>query len=361
MEDDFVSKITDSIASIGRRTQEAIQKINIEETISDIGSTFSKFKGKTEQVFDYDLEKSGDVDSIEVENYNGKITIHGLEDEEEELDEKKDPLDLEFAEGDDFNLNEEESKEDKKEESKGKSPNNIRANIKIFYDDRLNSNKNNRYFDMTKEGSTLIIKPLNEYFRIDSFEANIDLYLPKKVYKSVKASVTNGKLLVKGVEAEKAELKVISGKAMVCDTKLGDAKVETVDGKVLLEKISGDDLKAKSVSGKLVAEDINYVNSSFELTSGKINIDGVGKSSRKIKVDIVSGNLNISLDKLLQAVKVIYKRKDRNTSNLNFGNRFTSVIDEKSEVIAFSDNYKDDDESSLIIEAKALFGSTNID
>lgn len=148
---------------------------------------------------------------------------------------------------------------------------------------------------------------------------------------------------------------------MVCDTKLGDAKVETVDGKVLLEKISGDDLKAKSVSGKLVAEDINYVNSSFELTSGKINIDGVGKSSRKIKVDIVSGNLNISLDKLLQAVKVIYKRKDRNTSNLNFGNRFTSVIDEKSEVIAFSDNYKDDDESSLIIEAKALFGSTNID
>lgn len=98
LEDDFVSKITDSIASIGRRTQEAIQKINIEETISDIGSTFSKFKGKTEQVFDYDLEKSGDVDSIEVENYNGKITIHGLEDEEEELDEKKDPLDLEFAE-----------------------------------------------------------------------------------------------------------------------------------------------------------------------------------------------------------------------------------------------------------------------
>lgn len=116
-----------------------------------------------------------------VENYNGKITIHGLEDEEEELDEKKDPLDLEFAEGDDFNLNEEESKEDKKEESKGKSPNNIRANIKIFYDDRLNSNKNNRYFDMTKEGSTLIIKPLNEYFRIDSFEANIDLYLPKSL------------------------------------------------------------------------------------------------------------------------------------------------------------------------------------
>lgn len=57
LEDDFVSKITDSIASIGRRTQEAIQKINIEETISDIGSTFSKFKGKTEQVFDYDLER----------------------------------------------------------------------------------------------------------------------------------------------------------------------------------------------------------------------------------------------------------------------------------------------------------------
>lgn len=44
LEDDFVSKITDSIASIGRRTQEAIQKINIEETISDIGSTFQNLR-----------------------------------------------------------------------------------------------------------------------------------------------------------------------------------------------------------------------------------------------------------------------------------------------------------------------------
>lgn len=44
LEDDFVSKITDSIASIGRRTQEAIQKINIEETISDIDLLFQNLR-----------------------------------------------------------------------------------------------------------------------------------------------------------------------------------------------------------------------------------------------------------------------------------------------------------------------------
>nr|WP_075573452.1 DUF4097 family beta strand repeat-containing protein [Ezakiella massiliensis] len=321
-DDSFVDKVTDSISKIGTKTEEAIKKLNLDnlwEGISvNIGSCFEDLNARTRQEYNHDLNEDGEVKGIDVENIRGRLdVITDLSDQ-------------------------------------------IKVEIDIKYDERDNKNNKNDYYDIYLEGDTLKVKPKFKKYKADSYISDIRLTLPKRNFEEIKLENVSGCIEAEGLNADEADIEAVSGKVMVKNSKMDKANIEAVSGKVEIENISGTNLNASTVSGKVVADEIDYKNAYLETVSGKIEIDDIKNSAERIDIEVVSGSINLGLDGVDKPVKLIGRRKKRSNSREFFGYRFTRFEEIGNKIIAYTDDYVND-ESSLIINVESSFGSVNID
>lgn len=115
-------------------------------------------------------------------------------------------------------------------------------------------------------GGELRIKEKSRFifvFNIFNRKTNIEVYLPEKVYERFKVDSTSGNYLISDLTIKKVD-------------------IESTSGKMELNNITSDDLKV-------------------DITSGKAKIDG---SSKKVEVDMTSGNVDIKSNTELEALDI---------------------------------------------------------
>ncbi|MHC0039141.1 DUF4097 family beta strand repeat-containing protein [Pseudoneobacillus sp. C159] len=132
--------------------------------------------------------------------------------------------------------------------------------------------------DVEESGNTLKvgIKGLDQIFLnvgVLILDTNVEVFLPQKIYDSIKINTSSGDITVQEFKAKEFILEASSGDMLIRDLHSDQHRFQTSSGEMELSNVSGD-IEAKSSSGDII---IKYENTSGNLnaktSSGDISIE----------------------------------------------------------------------------------------
>ncbi|WP_409274873.1 DUF4097 family beta strand repeat-containing protein [Neobacillus sp. SCS-31] len=163
-----------------------------------------------------------------------------------------------------------------------------------------NAKKDREYtFDADIQNNTLSVnldeKQLKFYnFGFSDSALAIKVYVPKKLYNTLRVEVGNGSVNAEEINIKDASAKTINGTIDLRGLETSAITVGTDNGKIFLEDIEGD------ISGSVINGSISFVtdhldrNIDFENVNGKIEIQTVKEpTNATIDVEVVNGKVDI--------------------------------------------------------------------
>ncbi|WP_043932458.1 DUF4097 family beta strand repeat-containing protein [Bacillus sp. EB01] len=163
-------------------------------------------------------------------------------------------------------------------------------------------------FDADIQKNTLSVnldeKQLKFYnFGFSDSALAIKVYLPKKLYNTLRLDVRNGSVKAEGIDIKDATVNTINGTIDLKDLKTSTITARSNNGKIVLEDIEGD------ISGSVINGSISFVtdhldrNMNFDTMNGKIEIQTKKEpTNATIDVEITNGKVDILGDSTRDSV-----------------------------------------------------------
>lgn len=316
-ENDFISKFSQSMENVIKKTAETF------ENISNI-----------------------DLDSIDINQYNirGKVNTH----KEMRIEDEINNISIEIPNG---KLSIERSND---------SAITVNQDIWAKKSDLID------YLDIDIDGDKLVIRT-NEKYENNNASAVLNLALGKNLYESLKVDLVNGEIQIEDVDFTNVELDSVNSKVNIINLS-GDIHVNNVNGKIDIKNTNGN-LNVENVNGSIYLSNITGQSANAETISGNIRVDGL--DSKSFKADTNSGNIRIYNIKDSKEINMSsgfgnividsenYQKDIKAyvvSQGLNLGDKFRNKI-QKDKGYEVSTNAENAD---LDISAKAGFGKISI-
>lgn len=316
-ENDFISKFSQSMENVIKKTAETF------ENISNI-----------------------DLDSIDINQYNirGKVNTH----KEMRIEDEINNISIEIPNG---KLSIERAND---------SAITVNQDIWAKKSDLID------YLDIDIDGDKLVIRT-NEKYENNNASAVLNLALGKNLYESLKVDLVNGEIQIEDVDFTNVDLDSVNSKVNIINLS-GDIHVNNVNGKIDIKNTNGN-LNVENVNGSIYLSNITGQSANAETISGNIRVDGL--DSKSFKADTNSGNIRIYNIKDSKEINMSsgfgnividsenYQKDIKAyvvSQGLNLGDKFRNKI-QKDKGYEVSTNAENAD---LDISAKAGFGKISI-
>ena len=316
-ENDFISKFSQSMENVIKKTAETF------ENISNI-----------------------DLDSIDINQYNirGKVNTH----KEMRIEDEINNISIEIPNG---KLSIERAND---------SAITVNQDIWAKKSDLID------YLDIDIDGDKLVIRT-NEKYENNDASIVLNLALGKNLYESLKVDLVNGEIQIEDVDFTNVELDSVNSKVNIINLS-GDIHVNNVNGKIDIKNTNGN-LNVENVNGSIYLSNITGQSANAETISGNIRVDGL--DSKSFKADTNSGNIRIYNIKDSKEINMSsgfgnividsenYQKDIKAyvvSQGLNLGDKFRNKI-QKDKGYEVSTNAENAD---LDISAKAGFGKISI-
>ena len=222
------------------------------------------------------------------------------------------------------------------------------------------------FLDVKVIGDSLNISVNEEYKTYDATPV-IHLLLGKNIYDNLNIKLVNGSIEVEDVDfsnaiidsvnakitminsCSKLDINNVNGKIDIKNTN-GNLKIDNVNGSVYLSNISGNDASIDAVSGNVRVDGLNSKTFSTNTTSGNIRIYHI-KDTEKISLDSSSGNIVIDSEDYDGDIKANVEATDLNISD-KYKNKIQ--IDDGYQVSTDANN------EDLLINIDADFGKVSL-
>lgn len=336
----FTQNMASGIDNLVQKTSEKLRNLQFDYDFDmsydgDSIISFGNMKSKIDRTYTIDLKPDKDI-NLDINNYNGNTKLS--------------PSDLDKVQ--------------------------IRAYIK--YNDRY-VDENYEFVKYFFDGDSLVIKADSRDVKKEAFSVNMEVMLPKKIYKKVNLNSSNGNIELGGLEFEEVYgesangsfwaynldarylcARTVNGGVNVEDSKIKQVKLESVNGSLELVNLEGEILSADTVNGKINFEDLNQEDIQIKSFNGNIYIRGDLNSTRYLKVNSLNASVNIDAKDLNKACKLYCKANSHSLDRMNLGTKFDIIEKNRRELLATTHDYKEDDLESLNIEVKIQNGSINV-
>ena len=208
---------------------------------------------------------------------------------------------------------------------------------------------------------------LNEAYKNLDASAVIKLELGKSLYDALNINLVNGVIEIEDVDFSSSDIDTVNTKVNIINSqgnldidnvngKLdlkntnGYLNVENVNGTIYLSNISGDGAKVKSTSGNIRVDGLSSTEFKAENSSGNIRIYNI-KDVEEIDLNSGSGNIVIDADSFDENIKANVVSKD-----LVFADKYKNKV-EKDQGYEISTSI---DEAKLNIDILAPFGKVSL-
>ena len=222
------------------------------------------------------------------------------------------------------------------------------------------------YLDVEINEDSLDIH-LNETYKNLDASAVIKLELGKSLYDALNINLVNGVIEIEDVDFSSSDIDTVNTKVNIINSqgnldidnvngKLdlkntnGYLNVENVNGTIYLSNISGDGAKIKSTSGNIRVDGLSSTEFKAENSSGNIRIYNI-KDVEEIDLNSGSGNIVIDADSFDENIKANVVSKD-----LVFADKYKNKV-EKDQGYEISTSI---DEAKLNIDILAPFGKVSL-
>lgn len=222
------------------------------------------------------------------------------------------------------------------------------------------------YIDIEISDDVLDIR-LNETYQNFDATSILKLELGKNLYDNLNIHLVNGVVEIEDVDFNSSDIDTVNARITVINSE-GNIDVNNVNGKVDIKNTNGY-LNLENVNGSVYLSNICGEGANIKATSGNVRVDGL--NSKTLKAENSSGNIRIFNIKDVEDIKV-------NSGSGNIVIDATEYSDNiKAHVISkdldFADKYKNKvekeagfeistsiDDAKLNIEAKAPFGKVSL-
>lgn len=317
LEESFFDKLSNSIDKMVRKTSEAIGSIDFDDISVNIGSAFSKFNARADRTLVVDLDDLDEEPMINIKNKNGKINVF--------------QWDNEFME--------------------------VRARIQ--YDDKMIS-ANNEFIKVEKRDNTVFVAPDFDENLNHPFNIILNVAVPRAHYGQIDIVTTNGSIEANYLDAKKILVKTTNGK--IISNNLRGETTELNSSNATIEVISneGEQLNVNTSNGKIVLNGVYVKNANIRTSNGRIQVADISSLTKNIDFYTSNGNVKIDVNNFHGPIKVDLENVNRHTTNANISDRFSSVINNGGDFVAYTEGFSDENENSLRINGSTTNGTVNI-
>lgn len=198
--------------------------------------------------------------------------------------------------------------------------------------------KSNIKLELEEDGES--VKIYLKYNQINrSVGLKLDVFIPVNEYEKISIDSNSGEVLLSGsIYADKVKVKSLSGNVSILGkTCIEELNIDSTSGSVKLdEEVLAKMLKVKCLSGS-VKSDSTFSTCNISCTNGSIKIYTKAREDIDIKVDTMSGKINLHLD---------------NVGNLEFNSSVLSG--------SVKNTHKNSGEYSASVKASTLSGSIKV-
>lgn len=235
-ENDFISKLSQSIDSVIKKTTETINNIDFENF--DI----KEFNIKGESNTHAEMRIDDEINKISIDIPNGKILIERAVD----------------------------------------------SAITLSQDIWSKRNDLIDYLDVDIDEDSLNITVNDKYNKVDA-SAVIKLSLAKNLYDSLEIDIVNGTVEISDVDFKDQTIDSVNAKITIINSS-GNLSIDNVNGKIDIKNTNGE-LEIDNVNGAVYLSNISGEMASVDAVSGNIRVDGL--NSKEFDADTTSGNIRI--------------------------------------------------------------------
>lgn len=235
-ENDFISKLSQSIDSVIKKTTETINNIDFENF--DI----KEFNIKGESNTHAEMRIDDEINKISIDIPNGKILIERAVD----------------------------------------------SAITLSQDIWSKKNDLIDYLDVDIDEDSLNITVNDKYSKVDA-SAVIKLSLAKNLYENLEIDIVNGTVEISDVDFKDQTIDSVNAKITIINSS-GNLSIDNVNGKIDIKNTNGE-LEIDNVNGAVYLSNISGEMASVDAVSGNIRVDGL--NSKEFDADTTSGNIRI--------------------------------------------------------------------
>lgn len=312
----FVSKIISGVDSFINKVEDTLSNVNLDIDKGSINFGYDSFNQSTERIFS--LNELSYDSIININNTNGKIDIMEWDKDYGEL--------KALIKYNDKNINED-----------------FEFIIEKIVDNEISYEVNNSksFANSNKD-----------------FKVNLELYLPKIKLDKINLDTINGKVTIKGIEANSLSADTVNGSIKCISNTISKLKIDSVNGKFDLVGGIYDDLDIDLVNGKVNISELNSKETNIDNMNGLIHINEILSSTSNLNVESHNGGVYLSDLDYTRPIKINCKgriEKDDISSN------FTKFEKYGNTLTASTDNYEQDNPNNLNIVINSSYGRISID
>ena len=212
-----------------------------------------------------------------------------------------------------------------------------------------------------KKDDVIFIYPDYDNNGSKAFSAEIAVAVPRKKYKNFSAKSQNGSIEGSYIESENIVLESTNGKIYANNLRGNDIKLHSTNATIEAISTEGDDLEIRSSNGKIIVNGVYVQNTEVNTSNGRVEIQDISSLAKSINANTTNGSMKINVSNVMMPIKVSISKLNKYTNSANLSNRFTSILNDDSNLTAFTDGFKEEDERALRIIGSTTNGSINID
>lgn len=314
-EANFINKIVSAVDKIGKKSQEVINSIDLEDITMNFGGNMN-LKSKTERV---GTENVAGIENpkLRVKNENGKISIFSWENDE------------------------------------------VEARAKVNYDEKLIS-ANFDFLTVRREEDTIVIEPNYNEANQKHFDMSLVVVLPKKMFEDINVATTNANIDIELVEAKNLEVASTNAKIAMKEIVADKAEIKTTNAKIQVTGITGESLNIETTNGRIELSELGSKAVELITTNGGLFLTKLKTEVENIKASTHNGSISVALDGIFKPVKARITNANKANNNANLSNKvFTNFVNADGDQIAYSDGY-DEEKENLYVEVSTYNGTINI-
>lgn len=132
-------------------------------------------------------------------------------------------------------------------------------------------------------------------------QVNLDLYVPRKLYKKLAVKLTNGSFKMEGATIDNIHVKTANGKIEASQLVFKEGDFETANGMIYLNDISGDSLEAETLNGRIYV-DGRLKKVEAQSLNGNLAVTTTSEEAEKIEAKTMSGSVELYIPSTLSIV-----------------------------------------------------------
>lgn len=145
----------------------------------------------------------------------------------------------------------------------------------------------------------------DEKLRVSSdmrmMQVNLDLYVPRKLYKKLAVKLTNGSFKIEDATIDDIHVKTANGKIEASQLVFKEGEFETANGMIYLNDVSGDSVEAETLNGRIYV-DGRLKKVEVQSLNGNLAVTTTSEDAEKIEAKTMSGSVELYIPSTLSIV-----------------------------------------------------------